>query len=133
MGYPGETREDMKQSIDFFQKLGLDSCAIVGLVPFPKTALHGLCKQNGYLTQYADNYDNYYFKIFNPKILVLTGEVSEQEIRRFIKMFYLKFYFHPKRVFRVARFALNKIKGLFIRRELTLNRLLPQLRKAVME
>ena len=133
MGYPGETREDMKQSIDFFQKLGLDSCAIVGLVPFPKTALHGLCKQNGYLTQYADNYDNYYFKIFNPKILVLTGEVPEQEIRWFIKMFYLKFYFHPKRVFRVARFALNKIKSRFIKRELTLNRLLPQLRKAVME
>lgn len=133
MGYPGETREDMKQSIHFFEKLGLDSCAIVGLVPFPKTALHGLCKQKNYLTQYAENYDNYYFKIFNPKILVLTGEVSEREIQWFIKIFYLRFYFHPKRVFRVARFALNKIKILFIRKELTLYRLLPQLRKAVME
>ena len=133
MGYPGETRKDMKQSINFFQKLSLDSCAIVGLVPFPKTALHGFCQQKGYLTQHADSYDNYYFKIFNPKILVLTGEVSEREIQWCIKIFYLRFYCHPKRVLRVVKFAFKKIKNLLVRKELTLNRLLPQLRKAVVE
>jgi anaerobic magnesium-protoporphyrin IX monomethyl ester cyclase len=109
VGYPGETREDMAESIRFFKDLKLDSCAIVSLVPFPKTALHGQCKQKGYLTKYADNYDNYFFKIFNPQIMVLTGEVSENEIRRFIKIFYIQFYMHPKRVFRAAKFMIKKL------------------------
>ena len=109
VGYPGETREDMKESIRFFKDLNLDSCAIVSLVPFPKTALHGLCKKKGFLTKYADNYDNYFFKIFNPKIMVLNGEVSESEIRRFIKVFYIQFYMHPKRVFRAAKFMIKKL------------------------
>ena len=29
MGYPGETREDMKESVRFFKDLNLDSCGIV--------------------------------------------------------------------------------------------------------
>lgn len=108
VGYPGETKSDIKESVAFFHNLGLDSCAIVPLVPFPRTALHGLCKQKGYLTSHADNYDNYYFKIFNPKILVVTSAVSANELRRYIKLFYISFYLHPKRLFRVLLFMFNK-------------------------
>ena len=115
VGYPGENKSDIKESIMFFHKLGLDSCAIVPLVPFPKTALHGLCKQKGYLTPYADNYDNYYFKIFNPKILVVTEAVSAKELRWFIKIFYISFYLHPKRLIRVFLFILNKLSKKWFR------------------
>ena len=115
VGYPGENKSDIKESIMFFHKLGLDSCAIVPLVPFPKTALHGLCKQKGYLTPYADNYDNYYFKIFNPKILVVTEAVSAKELRWFIKIFYISFYLHHKRLIRVFLFILNKLSKKWFR------------------
>lgn len=96
LGYPGETLEDIQKSLDFFLNLPLDSMAIVNLVPFPGTEVRQLCEKEGYLTDAAENWDNYFFSINNPIPLVETPNLSKEELIHAIKKAYRKMYLRPK-------------------------------------
>jgi len=103
VGYPGENEDDLKESLRYFKGLGLDSCAIVNLIPFPKTPVYELCKKGGYLTKKAENYDNFYFRIFSPNVLISTPYLTGKEIRKHVRLFYLKFYLRPLRIYRLFK------------------------------
>ena len=108
VGYPGETIDDLNESMKYFQRLGLDSIAIVNLIPFPKTPVRGICEKNGYLTEAAKDYENYYFRVFNANILVATPHLNEITARRFIRLFFLRFYLRPDRLLRILRMILKR-------------------------
>ncbi len=92
MGYPGETWADIRRGIRFFRELNPDSLAIVNLIPFPGTEVRRICEENGYLTRAAENYDNYYFKIFNIRALISTPRLSALKLRLAVWFGYLTFY-----------------------------------------
>lgn len=96
LGYPGETLEDIQKSLDFFFNLPLDSMAIVNLVPFPGTEVRQICEREGYLTDAAGNWDNYFFSINNPIPLAETPSLSGKELIHIIKKAYRNMYLRPK-------------------------------------
>ncbi|MBI4790098.1 MAG: cobalamin B12-binding domain-containing protein [Chloroflexi bacterium] len=96
IGYPGETKADIAESLDFFFGLPLDSMAIVNLVPFPGTEVRSICEKNGYLTDAAKNWDNYFFSLNNPISLIETPQLSGDELVRCVRGAYRRMYLRPK-------------------------------------
>ena len=110
IGYPGETWKDVRTSLSFFRSLDLDSLAIVNLIPFPGTEVYRLCREKGYLTSAAEDYDNYYFGIFNVKTLIQTPSLPPWKIKLAIWISYFAFYFLSwKRLKKFIRLAFKRI------------------------
>jgi anaerobic magnesium-protoporphyrin IX monomethyl ester cyclase len=56
IGYPGETLDDMKRTLDYANALPLDQRNIYIATPYPGTPLYDDCKRNGWLV--SDDYDD---------------------------------------------------------------------------
>ncbi len=109
IGYPGESRADVKESLNYFLRLPLDSFAVVPCVPFPGTTAWMECDKNGWLTERASDYDNFWFEIFKVNPLIETPQLSAGDLMRGIREAYIRFYFlNPKRSALVARMMLKK-------------------------
>lgn len=100
IGYPGETPQDIRESLDFFFKLPLDSMAIVNLIPFPGTEAREVAEREGCLSQEAQDWDNYYFSINDPITLIETPQLSGEETRRLVKQAYRRMYMRPQWILR---------------------------------
>ena len=98
LGYPGEIEEDIWDSFNFFKSLNLDSVAVVNLVPFPGTYVRKICEENGYLTEQAYSWNNYYFDIKNPKILIETENLRVEQLQKIMKKIFFKLYTDKKRI-----------------------------------
>ncbi len=98
LGYPGETEDDIWESFRFFQSLGLDSVAVVNLIPFPGSAVRALCEEKGYLTPEAADWDNYYFDMRAPKILIETPDMPAERLRRLMRQVFVRLYTDPRRL-----------------------------------
>ena len=96
IGYPGETVDDIRESLDFFLGLPLDSMAIVNLVPFPGTEVRELCEREGYLTEEAGNWDNYYFSINHLIPLIETPQLSRKALVAAVRTAYRRMYLRPR-------------------------------------
>ena len=103
IGYPGETVQDIEQSLDFFTSLDLDSMAIVNLIPFPGTEVRRICEEKGYLTPEAHDWNNYIFDINKPRILVETELIDRVALMRIFNQAYRRMYLNPKKIFRFLK------------------------------
>lgn len=103
LGYPGEAVEDMKESLDYFMDLDLDSMAVVNLIPFPGTKVRQICEERRYLTTEAENWNNYIFDINNPKILIATEFLDAKVLKRMINQAYRRMYLKPKRLYNILK------------------------------
>ncbi len=66
LGIPGETREEMQQTIDLHHQLEPEDFGYFVFYPYPGTALFGHCKDNGYLPDdYLDRPANHRETILN--------------------------------------------------------------------
>ena len=109
IGYPGETRENIRESIDYFLRLPLDSFAVVPCIPFPATTAWMTCDREGWLTERAKDYDNYWFQILKVNPLIETPHLSAAEMAKAIRDVYLRFYgLNPRRSWRIARILAKK-------------------------
>lgn len=97
IGYPGETKDDVKVSLNFFSSLDLDSFAVVTCVPFPGTTAWKICKENDWFTEKANDYSNYWFEIFKITPLIETPHISAKELERIIFFAYIRFYLFSAR------------------------------------
>ena len=78
MGIPGETREEMQQTIDLHHQLKPADFGYFVFYPYPGTALFGLCKDEGYLPDdYLDRPANH-----RESILTLPG-ITQNDIDEF--------------------------------------------------
>ena len=78
MGIPGETREEMQQTIDLHHQLQPEDFGYFVFYPYPGTALFGLCKEEGYLPDdYLDRPANH-----RQSILTLPG-ITQDDIDEF--------------------------------------------------
>ncbi|MBF0424213.1 MAG: B12-binding domain-containing radical SAM protein [Magnetococcales bacterium] len=103
IGYPGESVADIRESYAFFKSLRPDSMAVVNLIPFPGTEVRQLCLENNWLTPQAADWDNYYFDIADPKILIATDALGEDQVKTLLREIFFKFYLDPRRVFTLLR------------------------------
>lgn len=65
VGFPGETKEEIMQTLEFPFKVGPDSASFFIVNPLPGSELHELCKKKNYL---VENYSSMDFKSVNIKI-----------------------------------------------------------------
>jgi radical SAM superfamily enzyme YgiQ (UPF0313 family) len=103
IGYPGDTEEEIRQSLDYFFALDLDSMAIVNLVPYPGTAVRALCEERGYLTPAAADWGNYYFSLNRPIPLVSTPELPPERLIALTRRAYRRMYLRPRWLWRATR------------------------------
>jgi radical SAM superfamily enzyme YgiQ (UPF0313 family) len=89
-GLPGETEETAKKSIDFALKSDLDFAQFYCSIPYPKTKLGEIARENNWVEseKYAD------FDL--TKSIMRNEKLTSREIKKFRDKAYLKFYVRPK-------------------------------------
>jgi radical SAM superfamily enzyme YgiQ (UPF0313 family) len=98
LGFPGETKETIEQTIKFAQEIDPDTIQVSIATPYPGTELYEEAIKNGWLVsselvtdsgiqQAALEYEN----------------LSAQEIFDYVEVFYNRFYFRPKPILRIIK------------------------------
>ncbi|HOW26998.1 MAG TPA: radical SAM protein [Elusimicrobiota bacterium] len=107
IGAPTETAEDIERTIDLAVGLRLDEAAFSILTPFPGTHMNDIARDRGWEINRDWNYDHYY-----KKGGFLNEVLSDEQIRRYQRLAFLKFYLHPHRLPYVVHSALNPLKAI---------------------
>jgi hypothetical protein len=115
IGFPGETLEEMKMTVDFLVSSKLHTFAMFPVMPFENTELAGIARKIGHLPV-SDFSMNYHSK----KFLNLT-DVPSRKVNRIRRQALLRFYLNPSRLFVIARDfpdrgALGRLCLVFFRR-----------------
>ncbi|MGZ7107795.1 MAG: B12-binding domain-containing radical SAM protein, partial [Methanobacterium sp.] len=92
LGYPGETSEEMDQTIDFAIKLDPDYSQFSILTPFPGTPLYYELKEKGLLE--TEDWNKY--TVLDSVIKYDKIGLSSKLVERKLAKSYLKFYLRPK-------------------------------------
>lgn len=94
MGTPGETKEDMAETIEFALSLPLDSSGFGIVIPFPGTELRREAIEKGYLvhSDYS-KYNPLMAKVYPP---LKTPDWNGNDLIEMQKLAYRKFFFRPK-------------------------------------
>ena len=108
IGFPTETEDTIRQSIDFAKKLLLDDISVFLLTPFPGTELYHSAHQYGIFKKDWKSMSMFIEPCFIPH--GLTGE----KILAYRKKAILQFYLRPKVVFSYLRMSttLSRLKVL---------------------
>jgi radical SAM superfamily enzyme YgiQ (UPF0313 family) len=97
VGYPGETIEDMRQTVRFAMELDLDFAQFYCAVPFPGSELLRQAEEQGWIasrdwTRYEQNYS-----------VLRTPEFTPEDVERLRRQAYRQFYLRPKVILRTLR------------------------------
>jgi hopanoid biosynthesis associated radical SAM protein HpnJ len=95
MGLPGESRETVRETIEFAKTMDLDSIQASLASPYPGTEFYDLCVQQGWLTS-----DNLLDAGGHQKCTVSYPDYTSAEIFNSVEEFYTKFYFRPRYIAR---------------------------------
>jgi len=91
VGLLGESHSSIKKTIDFALELDPDIAKFHVLKPFPGTQVHRQMKEHGLITDY--NFENYGIHTYP---VHRTEELSQEDIHRYQKIAYRRFYFRPR-------------------------------------
>jgi len=95
LGYPGETKETLQQTLDFVRRVEPDDVWLCHATPYPGTELRALVESNGWKMSEDWTLYNTMHPIFEDPLL------PAEEIAKMRKTFYDKFY-SPRYVLRQA-------------------------------
>ncbi len=101
IGLPGETKETIRRTLEFAQKLDPETIQVSVAHPFPGTEFYKYLEDNGYLTD-DDMVDELGHQLPNFEYPWL----NRQEIVDAVEYFYGKYYFRPKVIYRIVRRAI---------------------------
>lgn len=95
MGLPGETRDTIRETIEFAKGLDLNSIQASLASPYPGTEFYELCRKEGWIAseEFLDDTGHQTCVISYPNL-------SNREIFDAVELFYNKFYFRPKYITR---------------------------------
>ncbi|ACM20643.1 radical SAM domain iron-sulfur cluster-binding oxidoreductase with cobamide-binding-like domain [Geotalea daltonii FRC-32] len=103
MGLPGETRETIRETIEYAKALDLNSIQASLASPYPGTEFYDLCKQEGWITS-----DSFLDETGHQTCVINYPHLSNKEIFDAVELFYDKFYFRPKYILRsIGRMIVN--------------------------
>ncbi|MEM3736807.1 MAG: radical SAM protein [Candidatus Bathyarchaeia archaeon] len=97
IGMPGETKEEIEQTIRFAKKLDPDYAQFSVATPYPGTELYEMAKEQGLLL--TENWSRY--TVIKP--VLATREFTEEELTKLLKKAYLRFYLRPKVLWRYIK------------------------------
>lgn len=95
LGFPGETEEELSNTIEFGLKSKLGTATVQIVTPFPGTELHRMALDKGF----EFNIDHAYYQ----KVSLNISAVSSERLEQLRKYFLRKFYLNPVRLWRYAR------------------------------
>lgn len=95
MGLPGETRETIRETIEFARCLDLNSIQASLASPYPGTEFYELCKKEGWISS-----DSFIDDTGHQTCVINYPHLSSKEIFGAVEELYNKFYFRPKYIFR---------------------------------
>jgi radical SAM superfamily enzyme YgiQ (UPF0313 family) len=103
LGFPGETRVEMEQTIDFAARSRLTTASLHSVIPLPATPLWDLVAEtHAGLLDTATQYD-----------FEFTGQplaaVSAEEYQALFTRAFRRFYFRPRRLWRLWALHPNKV------------------------
>jgi radical SAM superfamily enzyme YgiQ (UPF0313 family) len=103
LGFPSETEEEMRATIDWAAKSSFHTAAFFRVIPFKGTELFTQVEHAGYeLPTDWSAYEPYQTEIN-------LSEVPEDQILRLRKTAYRRFYLQPKRLWRIFKLIPNKL------------------------
>ncbi len=91
MGLPGETRDTIRETIEYAMALDLNSIQASLASPYPGTEFWDLCRQEGWIASEA-----YIDDTGHQMCVINYPHLSNKEIFDAVELFYNKFYFRPK-------------------------------------
>ncbi|GLI39763.1 hopanoid biosynthesis associated radical SAM protein HpnJ [Geobacter hydrogenophilus] len=91
MGLPGETRDTIRETIEYAKALDLNSIQASLASPYPGTEFWDLCRQEGWIASEA-----YIDDTGHQMCVINYPHLSNKEIFDAVELFYNKFYFRPK-------------------------------------
>jgi anaerobic magnesium-protoporphyrin IX monomethyl ester cyclase len=89
-GIPGETRETVRETIEFAKELNASSTQFAIAIPHPGTALYEECKANGWLI--SENWSDY----TSEASLIETPWLSAKEVEEARLRAYREYYYRPQ-------------------------------------
>jgi len=92
IGYPGETKKEIRQTIDFSLKLDPDFAQFSVATPFPGTQIFDLLRKEGKIRVF--DWDKY--SQFDQRGYFDYGELRAEEVAFLSNQAYKKFYLRPK-------------------------------------
>ncbi|MCJ8345492.1 B12-binding domain-containing radical SAM protein [bacterium] len=104
IGSPGETRDTVRETIDFSKTLDLDYAQFSKVTPMPATQLYAL-----YLKEFQHDYWREFVKNPSHQIAIQRPgcTMPDEEIQAYCKQAYLEFYYRPDYIFK----ALLRVKS----------------------
>jgi hopanoid biosynthesis associated radical SAM protein HpnJ len=95
MGLPGETRETIRDTIEYAKKLDLESIQVSLASPYPGTEFYEQCRREGWIVS-----ETFLDDTGHQSCVIGYPHLSNQEIFDAVELFYSKFYFRPKYILR---------------------------------
>jgi hopanoid biosynthesis associated radical SAM protein HpnJ len=95
MGLPGETRETIRETIDYAKRLDLDSIQVSLASPYPGTEFFEQARREGWIAS-----ESYIDDTGHQMCIINYPHLSNAEIFAAVEEFYNKFYFRPKYIAR---------------------------------
>ena len=98
-GAPGETKETIRQTIDFAKELNPDTAQFPICMPYPGTEFYNMCVDNGWLVKlFVDDWSDFYSA--TNKAVVKYDNLTPEDLEEAVKTAYKEFYFRPKYIMR---------------------------------
>ncbi|HYW03992.1 MAG TPA: hopanoid biosynthesis associated radical SAM protein HpnJ [Gammaproteobacteria bacterium] len=106
LGLPGETRETIRETIDFAREINPHTIQVSLAAPYPGTRLYNQAVDNGWLRENPEaNLVNDHGVQLSP---ISYPHLEADEIFESVETFYKKFYFRPRKIAEMtAEMALN--------------------------
>ena len=101
VGLPGETRETLRNTIDFAKRLDVETIQVSIAHAFPGTEFYDYAKKNNLVQiNMADDEGHQLPNVIYPGIL------EKDELVDWVERFYGEYYFRPKAAWRIVRKAI---------------------------
>ena len=97
VGNPGETKETMKETLEFSKSLTMDTVQYFPLMVYPGTEAYKWAQQNGYIK--SKRYRDWLLEDGSHNCVISTPDVSSKELVDFCNYARKKFYLRPKYIF----------------------------------
>jgi len=98
LGLPGETRQTMRETMDYARELDVDTIQVSLAAPYPGTELYARAVQNGWLKQ-GDLVDEHGIQ----EAMIEFPDLSREEIFEGVEQFYRRFYMRPAPIMRIVK------------------------------
>jgi radical SAM superfamily enzyme YgiQ (UPF0313 family) len=106
VGFPGETHETMRKTLNLALRLDPDSAQFYPVMPYPGTGAYQWAKDNQYLA--TDRFDEWVTDEGGHRCVLNLPGLPPHEIEQFCENAFTKFHFRPRYMIRKLRQAITK-------------------------